>query len=88
VDGGHCAAQQLSGLDCHGRVPSSSPFVLKRLVNGASTSPHRAISSKGLLDASRFESHSIKILLLSRDHFIEAFLRVQVERGLTLPGSA
>jgi hypothetical protein len=51
-------------------------------VNGASTSPRPPFHPHDLLDASRFESHSIKIFLLSRDHLIEVFVRVQVERGL------
>jgi len=36
-----------------------------------------------LLKASRFESRSIKKLFLRRDHLVELFVRVQVERGLT-----
>lgn len=54
----------------------------KAVSNSPSTSPHPQFHPHVLLEASRFESHNIKIFLLSRDHLIEVFVRVQVERGL------
>jgi hypothetical protein len=35
-----------------------------------------------LIGRFRFESHRVNEFVLSRDHFVEVFVRVQIERGL------
>jgi len=51
-------------------------------MNGASTSAYPQFHPQASLDAPSFESHSVKELLLSRDHLVEVLVRIQVERGL------
>ena len=46
------------------------------------TPTHNPTHSPPSLDAPRFESHGVNEFFLSRDHLVEVFVRVQVERGL------
>jgi hypothetical protein len=51
-------------------------------VNGDSTSAYPRFHPQPSLDAYRLKSRSFKVLLLSRDHLVEVFVGVEVERGL------
>ena len=51
-------------------------------MNGASTPAYPQFYPQLLLNGLGLDSNRVKELILCRDHFVEVFAHVQVERGL------